>query len=370
MSRFYFMTAAIGFVMTFFYWLMYRTGVPFFRHGYSLVILALPLVFGWVQFRGPESGLPLPVLRFLSYLGGYWLAFFHYSLYFFALYLVLRLGLLLAGAVHPGLAGGQTLAAWYARAAFVIVLAIVVGGGWNALHPRVRTLTYDTGGRLPSPQKVVFVTDIHLGGLFGRSYAEELVRKVNAQKPDLVLLGGDLIDNKLIWILREKSYEPLAGFRSTYGTYAVRGNHDHYDGRVAAEQRLFESTGIRFLVNGAVDLPDRIRLVGLEDYRTMPVNPYLASLAGRDPQQVRILMEHQPRRFLEARDAGYDLYLCGHTHAGQQAPLNFITGRMYLLDYGARRFGSMLGVVSSGYGLWGSPVRVGNRPEIVVLDLR
>ena len=133
---------------------------------------------------------------------------------------------------------------------------------------------------------------------------------------------------------------------------------------------LFESTGIRFLVNGAVDLPDRIRLVGLEDYRTMPVNPYLASLAGRDPQQVRILMEHQPRRFLEARDAGYDLYLCGHTHAGQQAPLNFITGRMYLLDYGARRFGSMLGVVSSGYGLWGSPVRVGNRPEIVVLDLR
>ena len=231
-------------------------------------------------------------------------------------------------------------------------------------------MTYDTGGRLQSPQKVVFVTDIHLGGLFGRSYAEELVRKVNAQKPDLVLFGGDLIDNKLIWILREKSYEPLAGIRSTYGIYAVRGNHDHYDGRVVAEQRLFESAGIRFLVNGAVSLPDRIRLVGLEDYRTMPQNPFLASLAGSDPQQVRILMEHQPQRFLEARDAGYDLYLCGHTHAGQQAPLNFITGRMYLLDYGARRFGSMLGVVSSGYGLWGSPVRVGNRPEIVVLELR
>ena len=77
MGRFYFMTTSIGFVMTFFYWLMYRSGVPFFRHWYSLVILVFPLVFGWVQFRGPDSGLPLPVLRFLSYLGGYWLAFFH-----------------------------------------------------------------------------------------------------------------------------------------------------------------------------------------------------------------------------------------------------------------------------------------------------
>lgn len=81
-------------------------------------------------------------------------------------------------------------------------------------------------------------------------------------------------------------------------------------------------------------------------------------------------MEHQPRRFWEARDAGYDIYVAGHTHAGQQAPLNFITKRMYLLDSGTRLFGSLLGVVSNGYGLWGSPVRVGNRPELVVLKLR
>lgn len=140
MGRFYFMTTSIGFVMTFFYWLMYRSGVPFFRHWYSLVILVFPLVFGWVQFRGPDSGLPLPVLRFLSYLGGYWLAFFHYSLYFFALYLVLRLGLLVAGALHPGLDAGQAVIGWYARAALAIVLAIVICGGWNALHPRIRTL--------------------------------------------------------------------------------------------------------------------------------------------------------------------------------------------------------------------------------------
>jgi predicted MPP superfamily phosphohydrolase len=370
MNRFFYMVTGVGLLMTFFYWLMYRTGVPLFRHNASLLLLLLPLAFGWLQMYGVDSALPLPLLRGIAYAGGYWLAFFHYSLYALILYVFLRLGLFAVNAFHPGLVNVSVFMSQYVRVALFLVLLLVVAGGWNALHPRVRTVEFNTGGRLAKPQTLVFVTDMHLGSLFGRSYAAELTASINAQKPDVVLVGGDMVDNRLLWIRRERSYEPLKEIQSTYGVYAVRGNHDHFDGHIGEEEMLFRSVGFHFLVNEAVDLPDGLHLVGLEDYRSEPVNPYLASLAGTDPHQVRILMEHQPRRFLEARDAGYDLYLAGHTHAGQQAPLNMITRRMYLLDYGSRYFGSMLGVVSSGYGLWGSPVRVGNRPEIVVLKLR
>jgi predicted MPP superfamily phosphohydrolase len=62
--------------------------------------------------------------------------------------------------------------------------------------------------------------------------------------------------------------------------------------------------------------------------------------------------------------------MAGHTHGGQQAPLNLVTRRMYLLDNGSKKFGNMLGITSCGYGLWGSSVRIGSTPEIVVITLK
>ena len=133
---------------------------------------------------------------------------------------------------------------------------------------------------------------------------------------------------------------------------------------------MFRSVGFHMLVDEAVDLPCHIHLVGLEDYRNSPGKATLEKHAGKDPDKANVLLEHQPRRFLEAEKAGYDLYMAGHTHGGQQAPLNLVTKRMYLLDYGSKKFGNMMGITSCGYGLWGSPVRIGNTPEIVVITLK
>ena len=167
-----------------------------------------------------------------------------------------------------------------------------------------------------------------------------------------------------------QTWLPLQNIKSKYGVYGILGNHDHFDGRIQTEVELFHSVGFHMLVDEAVDLPCHIHLVGLEDYRSEPRNPYLERLAGQDPGKANLLLEHQPRRFWEAEKAGYDLYMAGHTHGGQQAPLNLVTRRMYLLDYGSKKFGNMLGITSCGYGLWGSPVRIGSTPEIVVITLK
>jgi len=367
MRTFFYFWSATGLLLTGLYWLMYRRGFSFLNHAFVLILLLLmPLLFGTISLWGPGLDIPVRVLRPFAFLGGYWLAFFHYSVYAGVLYILLRICGLAAG----NSAWWQNAYTLYAKGALVIVLAVVAYGGWNALHPVVREVEHDTGKHLPRPVKIVLVTDIHLGALFGRSYAEELTESINLQAADIVLFGGDLVDNSLDYLLREKSYEPLKHIKSRYGVYAVLGNHDHFNGRLREEMELFRSAGFRILVDEAVDLPCNVHLAGLEDYRSEPRNPYLELLAGTDPEKANLLLDHQPRRFLEAEKAGYDLYMAGHTHGGQQAPLNLVTRRMYLLDYGSKKFGRMMGVVSCGYGLWGSPVRIGNTPEIVVIRLK
>ena len=208
---------------------MYRRGFSFLNHAFVLCFfLCLPLLFCAVNVWGPSLAVDPRFIRPFAFLGGYWLAFFHYSAYAGILYLVLRI---------VGLLGGngafwQQAYTLYAKAAFVAVMAILVYGGWNALHPVVRAVEHDTGKNLPRPVKIVLVTDIHLGSLFGRQYAAELTELINRQNADVVLFGGDQVDNDLEYVLREKSYEPLQNIKCKYGVYAILGNHDHFSGRV------------------------------------------------------------------------------------------------------------------------------------------
>ncbi|MGE5421624.1 MAG: metallophosphoesterase, partial [Ignavibacteriales bacterium] len=83
-----------------------------------------------------------------------------------------------------------------------------------------------------------------------------------------------------------------------------------------------------------------------------------------------ILMDHRPVHLTQALGEGVDLQVSGHTHKGQFFPLNFITQKMYDVDYGYFRRDSLQVIVSCGFGTWGPPIRVGNRPEIVEIDIR
>lgn len=368
MRFFYLSILVLGVVLTTLYWCMYRRGFSFLNHvSVLLLFLLLPFLFALVNGFGTLWNIIHPeVLRPLAFLSGYWLAFFHYFFYVGLFYGLLRLAALFSG----NGAGWQHVYTLYVKGALVLVLGLIAWGGWNAVHPVVREVVHDTGKHLPQPVKIVLVTDIHLGPLFGSHYAARLTEQINRQNPDIVVFGGDLIDRSIDYLLLEKSHVPLANIQSRYGVFAVMGNHDHFELRTQEEKRLFEEVGFHFLVDEAVDLPCRIRLAGLDDYRVHSDSRVLEDLSGKDPSVANLLVDHQPRRFLEAERAGYDLYLAGHTHGGQQAPLNLVTQRMYLLDYGSKRFGQMLGVVSCGYGLWGSPVRIGSTPEIVVITLR
>ncbi len=125
-----------------------------------------------------------------------------------------------------------------------------------------------------------------------------------------------------------------------------------------------------------VTLPDGIQLVGRDDRDSRRMggenNPHDLKVLTKDLDRSKpiIVMNHQPFHLDEAVEVGADLHLSGHTHDGQIWPFNYVTESIFELSWGLKQKGNTTFYVSSGFGSWGPPVRIGNSPEVVVFKLR
>jgi len=195
---------------------------------------------------------------------------------------------------------------------------------------------------ITQPCTIAFLTDLHLGPILSHRYVQQLVTRLNHVYPNAVLIGGDLIDAHLDFVLRDGSYGHFQDLQVP--TYAVFGNHDYFDSNTEVEQEAFQP--IQFLKNKRITLPGNIVITGLNEYLHEPTN----DLPAPAPNAYNIIVDHEPLRIYPASNAGYDLYLAGHTHGGQFFPVTQITRRLFPLSYGQQTFGKMTAVVSSGYG--------------------
>lgn len=263
-----------------------------------------------------------------------------------------------------------------ALGATLAVTALVVSlGFWNARNPQVRrlavTIPKTVEGR--TSLRIALASDIHLGALVGNSLVDDLVTTVTGLKPDLILLPGDIVDEDLEPVIRQDLGRQLLALRAPLGVYACTGNHEYIGGAEPAV-RYLEAHGIRVLRDEAVALPGGIWLAGREDrmkgrFTGAERKPLAEVLRAVDRARPVILMDHQPFRLDDATRHGVDLQVSGHTHHGQLWPLSLITRSIYPISYGYGRIGGTQVYVSCGFGTWGPPVRVGNRPEIVLIEI-
>lgn len=221
---------------------------------------------------------------------------------------------------------------------------------------------------------IVQLTDIHVGPFIGRGFIDRLVEQANAQRPDVVVITGDLVDGDVARL--GPAVAGLANLRARFGTYFVTGNHDYYSGDVAW-CRFLQSLGITVLRNRRVSIGDEggtIDLVGVDDWsgsrrRRGTGYDLEAALAGRDPERAAVLLAHQPTNFEVAATRGVDLQISGHTHGGQLFPMTMLVGLRYTYTRGLYTHGDGRIYVSRGCGFWGPPARVGSPPEIAKLVL-
>ncbi|WP_233517662.1 metallophosphoesterase [Geodermatophilus marinus] len=244
--------------------------------------------------------------------------------------------------------------------------------------PVVRRVPVTLAGLDPalSGLRVVTFSDAHLSTTFRGRRFERLVETVNAQRPDVVAVVGDLVDGELAELREEVA--PLADLVSEHGVFFVTGNHEYFVDTAAWLAHL-PTLGVRVLRNERVPIGRggaTLDLAGIDD-RTAAGSGVAghgadldAALDGRDDAVPVVLLAHQPVQVQQARAAGVGLQLSGHTHGGQLWPFDYAIRLDQPAVEGLHRFGDTQLYVTSGAGFWGPPMRVGARPEVTVVELR
>jgi predicted MPP superfamily phosphohydrolase len=342
------------------------------RGAYLFLFLTLSLAF--IAGRFLERVWISPVSAALVWTGSFWLAA---MLYFFLASAAIDLFRLSNYFLHVlPVPYDPRLRLWILGGVTCGTALLLLAGHINALIPRVRVHEISVAKRMDGAgvMTIVAASDIHLGTIIGQRRLRALVEQINALNPDVVLLPGDIVDEDLRPVIDQNLGEMLRGIRAKLGVYAITGNHEFIGGADAACAYL-TAHGITMLRDSVARLPNGVWLVGREDRsRTQFAGKRRMGLdelvAGLDTAYPVILMDHQPFRLEEGEEKGADLQISGHTHHGQLWPLNYITNAVYELSWGYLKKGNTHIIVSTGAGTWGPPVRLGNRPEILLLRLR
>ncbi len=339
-----------------------------FRNWFALIfwLIASTYIFGRVVERFYIS----LFTDVLTWIGSFWLAA---MLYLFLIILFIDIIRLSDYFFHflPTSFYNQSFKSGLMAIIGIVVAFIVVIGHLNAVSPKIRKMSVDINKQANGLKeiKIAVASDIHMGTLIGPRRMTKFVETIEKIKPDLILLAGDIVDEDLQPVIRHDMGDVLMKLSAPLGVFAITGNHE-YIGGVKAAVSYLESHNITFLRDTSIKIADAFYVIGREDRSKRDRKEIKQLLNGQDRSLPIIMMDHQPYELDEVVKAGVDVQFSGHTHHGQLWPLNYITEAIYEVSQGYLRKGNTHFYVSNGYGSWGPPVRIGNRPEVVEVTLK
>ncbi len=336
----------------------------------ALKLLFVALVIAFPVMHSLEDDLNGPLWNAVNLIGSFWVVGMVYLFLIVLFSDIVRLTDRLVPIIPKRLKDNRRRAGRIAFFGSIAVVVIIVFFGWlNTRFVRVENLQVDLA-KLPkvnNPTTVVFASDFHLGPTVHENQAKSFVDRINAQDPDIILIGGDLVEGSVDGLGRMS--EILAKLRAPLGVYAVLGNHEYHGGPEKTEA-FMRSAGITVLRDEVRTFPGVVNLLGLDDPRSGAAKASVPDLVAKcDRSLPTILLTHRPVNLEEYSGDGIDLMLAGHSHHGQFFPLTIVTDFVYTVSYGYARIGPMQVYVTSGLGTWGPPVRILTHPEIVRITL-
>jgi predicted MPP superfamily phosphohydrolase len=243
------------------------------------------------------------------------------------------------------------------------------GYAYERHHVGVTHARLDVSG-LPLAQaglRIGFITDIHRSATGTHELVAKAVELVMAERPDLIVLGGDYVTNADRRYM-EPAADALAPLAAPHGIFAVMGNHD--DDRdmpaalVAKHFTVLRDSRTRTTING-----EAFDIAGIR-YWTHRIGDITRVLRGASPNVM--LLAHTPKRLIEAAALSVPLMLSGHTHGGQIVlpALGPIAAREFPVIEGPARRENTAVFVSRGVGTVYVPVRINCPPEVAILTLQ
>lgn len=302
--------------------------------------------------------------------------FFLHSIAALFVLMILLFGLLmdlLHLIVHYPLRKTKWSSVWRCGLIPVAIAAVLVTFGFFHMRDVHETHYQVVSEKISTPTRILFLSDLHSGNAMDHEKLAEYCKKMQESDPDVVILGGDIVDENTTKEGMQQTFATLGSIESTYGTFYVFGNHDRasYSGNRSYTPQELEAaitgSGITILRDSSADL-GILTLIGRNDRSGADRTDVQELCASVNPAEFLLLVDHQPFGAEENAAYGIDLMLSGHTHNGQIWPIGYVNSLLGP-KYGEYHFGSMELIVSSGICGWGFPVRTQGVSEYVIIDL-
>ncbi len=378
-----YLAAVIYMLVRFFHWLKHcnhRFNWKRFKIPFTVVYISVSLS-PLLAFFLPKSAFAVIVRRISTY----WMGVLMYSAIAVGIFEILRII-----AKHTKLKntklfsrGGTVTIGSVVTACAVLVC---VYGGINARNIRVTDYSVSVNKKCEGLDElnVVLIADLHLGYSIGVRQVEKMVDKINEQKPDIVIVAGDIFDNSYDSLDDPQGIKnEFRRIESKYGVYGTMGNHDIEEKilmgftfswgespALSEQMKDFVSDcGIKILYDESVLIDNKFYLVGRRDRDKPGTEDGSRAEIGEltkdiDKSKPVFVIAHEPDELQETADAGADIDFSGHTHDGQLFPLTVIVRAIWENPCGVLGKDDMTSVVTSGVGVYGPFMRVGTKAEI------
>jgi predicted MPP superfamily phosphohydrolase len=333
---------------------------------FLIVILALSFFSIWAQSSSRKNPSYTPLYHQRMLVSGIYTAFVIYHMCWLVVFDILFTVVRAFGApvVHSP----------FSAAAVILAVACVAAGYRNTKKIVYTRYTIKVRGLKKGEKfRLVQLSDLHIGAIVGKKHMAKAVKMVNECGADAVVVTGDILNRGSIRECADidEVGEILAGIKSKYGVYCIRGNHDPMDDDPYYID-FIKRCGFTEIDNSSVTVGG-VRLIGRTgvltgQYDRVPLSDLMRESGDTRPV---IVLDHDPKGIIEAVENDADLVLSGHTHGGQFAPATLGETVYYgkKFTYGYSKDGSTHSIVSSGVGFFQIPVRLRTKNEIVVIDL-
>lgn len=264
------------------------------------------------------------------------------------------------------------------RTAIALLLTVLwLGVGWyNAHHVRRTEYNLTTPKHLGVKQlKVAGFSDSHIGATFHWQEFEAYIDRINAERPDIVVIMGDFVDENTSSEDMERSCKALRRLQTRYGVFYVYGNHDASNWSNESNEELeehLEANGVKILSDEFYRIHENLYICGrLDKIRSGRRFSAATLMAERKPEDYVICLDHEPSDYAAEAASQMDLVISGHTHGGQFLGLGTIGRWMGATDafYGHERRQQTDFLVSSGISDWMIKFKTGCFSEYIVVNI-
>lgn len=263
------------------------------------------------------------------------------------------------------------------------LIMLCVAAFWQGLAVRHYTEAAD---KVASAVRLAVLADLH-STIYGDEQ-EELLQAIRREKPDIILLVGDIADDV---VPHDGTKQLLSAIGTEYPCYYVTGNHEYWSDEIASIKEMIRSYGVTIL-EGDTEIVEiggqKIRLCGVDDPEGFDRLSYMdnglaegwkkqfeACRAETGDSIYSVLLSHRPELTEQYWDSGFDLVVAGHSHGGQVRIPGILNGLLapnqgWFPKYAGGRYqlGETVLIVSRGLSISRLP-RIFNPPELVIVAL-